>query len=231
MKRFPLALAMAAVVFLGLTSSVSAQRQGPPFGRGYGSANLLRNEAIQKELKMTDEQKEKLRKGLEAVRGNPADFRNLSAEERQKRFEEMDKKGTELVKDVLDEKQQKRLEQIELQMAGPGALMLPDVAEKLKLDDAQKAKMKEIIEQNTPATRFNFRNATQEERQKYITEMRKRAEKEKYRPACRADARTKRSLRKNAGRKVRLAAAQPQPRESIGSRSEMQGAALKSAAR
>ncbi len=175
MKWFCVTMA-AAVVLSSFSSTALAQRQrggrGFGFGRG-GDAALLQMEAVQKELDLTSEQKEK----LVALRPDRGSFQNLSQEERQKRIEELAKKTAETVKSVLTEQQQKRLAELRLQREGASAITRPEVAKKLSLDDAQKEKIKKIDADNQPAERLDFQNATQEERQKYFAEARERREK------------------------------------------------------
>ncbi len=136
--------------------------------------SLLTNQAVQKELNITDEQKEKLQAALQELRGG---FNNLSREERQKKVEEMAKKADETIKTVLDEKQQKRFGELDIQIQGGGAINNPKVAKHLGLDQAQKDQLKKIQADNAPSTRFDFQNATQEELQKFMSEARERREK------------------------------------------------------
>lgn len=163
----------AVLAVCGLASTAMAQRPGGGFFGGGGAAGLLAIEEVQKELAITDAQKEKL-KGL---RGDRADFQNLSREERTKKFEEIAKKADETIKSTLDEKQQKRLAELRIQRDGAGSLARAEVAEKLGLDQAQKDQIKKIQTDSTPTDRPNFQNATQEERQKFQAEARERREK------------------------------------------------------
>ncbi len=128
-------------------------------GGGMGEVFLLRSEQVQKELKLTDKQKEQLQKLAEDTRG---DFRErfrglegLSREEREKKLEEMREemqkeaaKRAESMKkqlaEILDQDQLKRLRQIGLQQAGPAALMQPAVAEAVGLTEKQKEEIQEI---------------------------------------------------------------------------------------
>lgn len=168
-----LATALATV---GLTTSAFAQQRGRGgFDRG-SVIGLLMIEEVQSELKLTAEQKEK----LQALRGSREDreaFQNLSREERQKRFEELAKKADETIKTTLDETQQKRLEELRLQREGAEALTRAEVAGKLNLEQAQKDKIKQIAQAADSAPRFDFQNATDEERRKYFAEARERREK------------------------------------------------------
>ncbi|MDP1797268.1 MAG: hypothetical protein Q8K78_07290 [Planctomycetaceae bacterium] len=190
MQRSWAVMITAALV---LASGVSAMAQPPRGGgRGFGGgggfggpAFLVAMEAVQKELAVTDAQKEKLDKLREEARagfgggGNP---RDLSDEERAKlrtQMEERTKKTEESLKAILDEKQHARLNQLVIQQAGVMALSRPDVAEKLKLTDEQKTKLREVAEAGRGAGgRGGFNpNASQEERQKAMEEARARREK------------------------------------------------------
>ena len=190
MQRSCAAVLTAALV---LVTSVSVMAQPPGGGRGGrgggpmgfgGAAFLINMEAVQKELAVTDAQKEKLTKLQEEARGafrgggNPQD---LSDEERAKRRaegEERAKKNEESLKAILDEKQYARLNELVIQQAGAMALSRPDVAEKLKLTDEQKTKLRELAQNQGGGGRGGFNpNATQEERQKAMEEFRARREK------------------------------------------------------
>ena len=128
---------------------------------------------VQKELNITDAQKEK----LQALRGERGNQQNLSREDRQKLFEELAKKADETIKSVLDEKQQQRFAELRIQRDGAGSLARAEIAEKLGLDQAQKDQVKKIRADNAPTNRPNFQNATAEELQKFATEARERREK------------------------------------------------------
>lgn len=167
MKRFY--VVATAMVVVGLASTALAQRPGG----GYFGAGLLAIEEVQKELGITDAQKEKLK----ALRGERVDFQNLSREERRAKVEELAKKADETIKATLDEKQQARLAELRLQRDGAGSLARAEVAEKLGLDQAQKDQIKKIQADSVPAERPNLQNATQEERQKFAAEARERREK------------------------------------------------------
>jgi len=147
---------------------------GPGMGfrmmRGTGLAMLLGVEQVQKEIKLTEEQKAELAKLQESfrppARGN---FRNrweelmkLSEEERNKKIEEMqkqfeeqaakrDKEITAKLGEILQPEQSARLNQIEMQITGERnalvVLMRPEVMEGLGLSDEQKDQLKKIEEE------------------------------------------------------------------------------------
>ena len=124
-------------------------------GRGMGGAGvamLLGNEGVQKELKLTDEQKTKVKEFADAQQAKMAELRGGGGQPDPEKMAEARKAATEagdkFVKDTLNADQQKRIKQIQhqaqLQMAGPSALTGDDVAKALSLTDDQKDKIKTL---------------------------------------------------------------------------------------
>jgi Spy/CpxP family protein refolding chaperone len=187
MKRLCMTLCVALLLFGVQTAS--AQRPGGgrgPGGFGGGPVFLLANEAVQKELNIAQEQREKLREIAQEMRegaGQRGDFQNLSQEERQKRVAEMQeraKKAEEKINTVLDAKQKERLEQLRIQREGASALARDEVAEKVGLAADQKEKIQKIQQEargNFGGGGQNFRDLSNEDRQKLFAEMRERREK------------------------------------------------------
>jgi len=147
-------------------------------GQGGGIAGLLLMEEVQTELKLTDEQKTKLRDSRDELRGGlgggfgrrgqggggggeggggAPNFRDMSAEERQKfmedarkRMEEQSKKAEDLAKGILTPEQMTRLNELRIQQQGVRAMGRPEVAAALKLTDAQKEAIDDILEAARP---------------------------------------------------------------------------------
>lgn len=162
-SAFAAVLAMAFVVHAQPQGrqrggSGGGQRGPGAFMRGGGFlggslAALAQNEAVQKELGVTDDQKSKLREAAEAGRrpragqgGGQRDFQNMSNEDRQRLREEANQRRAEQDKkiaDILDAKQLARLKQIQVQAAGAGVLMNEEVAAKLNVTDEQRQKVTE----------------------------------------------------------------------------------------
>ena len=144
------------------------QRQGQRRGgRGFPGGRrgqeihammLIRNAKVQKELKMDEDAKKEvmaLFKKFEGEsrgaggRGGFGAFQDLTPEERQKLFTEMAKKRQKVVQNYaaklqthLNEKQSKRLQEIEIQHKGIRALNDNSVAEALKLTKEQRKKVR-----------------------------------------------------------------------------------------
>jgi len=127
---------------------------------------LLEMPEVQKELALSDEQKTKLqavrdeqeeqmRAGFDSF--NPQEFDELSDEQREERFAAMRKRGEEAaqkandkVKEALDAQQFARLEQLRLQREGARALLRPEIAEKLGLNETQRKDLADKLPQGGP---------------------------------------------------------------------------------
>lgn len=174
MLRFTLAMVLAG----GLVGLALAQRGG---FRGFGQSLIL-NESVQKELKMTADQVDKVKAALEKVAANHKDdfakLKDLPKEdafkEGRKVFQAVNEEGKKVVAKILDEKQMKRFRQIELQNAGPRAFSLPEVQKDLKLTDDQKTKIREIGEDAAQKRRDLFQGGNfNEETRTKMTEINK----------------------------------------------------------
>src|SRR5262245_55925907 len=138
--RMCLALALSAVI------AVPALAQ-PPGGRGMMGMMggvALTNASVQTELKLTDEQKTKikefseknLREMGEAMRGAAGD-----REKMQEIFTKMRESSEKFNKETLTADQAKRLKEITLQVGGVlGAVRNEEVSKALKFTDEQKEK-------------------------------------------------------------------------------------------
>lgn len=182
---------LAAVLAACLVTSAGAQggqgRRGGGFGGrgGFGGGGLmmLRSADVQKELKMTQPQIEKLdakqQEVFQAMQDarQGIDFQNMTDEQRQAFQKKMGDIQTKAVTDVLDTTQQKRFHQLELQQQGGNALLRnKEVAEAIKVTDDQKSKLQAIqqaaqeeMRNNRPD--FSGGQPSPEEMQKFMTKM------------------------------------------------------------
>jgi len=141
-----------------MTSSASAQFRGMRFPPSLQNIFMLRGEAVQKELSVTDEQKKTLSElaaqlqaeAMEIISG----LQDLSPEEQKEHMPELMKmvgdKGKEIqekVDKVLDQKQLARMKELSLQSRGAAALEDDEVAAALKISDDQKAKLVAVREE------------------------------------------------------------------------------------
>jgi len=158
---------------------------------GVSLSRIVSIEKVQKELKITDEQKTK----LDALRaearqggggggagGGFGNFQNMSEEERAKFFAEMQKQAEERnkkVEAVLDADQNKRAKEILLQTRGNGALADPEVAKQLALTEEQVASVKTIGEESGKQMRELFQpGGDRDEMRKKMEELRKNTDEE-----------------------------------------------------
>lgn len=147
MNRFSLRL-LAVVAVAVFVSPLLAQ----PGGRGFGPlgiAGLLANKSVQEELKLSDEQQEKLKKAVEEVNAKFKDDLAAAGMDREKRQKVRGEINTAIAKtagDILKPEQLKRVKQIEAQVAGVRAFAIERIQKELKLTDKQQEKIKELGE-------------------------------------------------------------------------------------
>jgi hypothetical protein len=165
-NRFFLAASIASLSVLLCTTDIMAQgrgRGGPGGRRGGGGqtspSQLLRRDDVRQELELTEEQLESLRElGQDRMGGRSREelreeFEGLSQEERREKMQEMRTEREESMKvkmsEILLPFQVERLTQISNQMSarsGANSLTNGALAEKLKITDEQKEKIKEKAE-------------------------------------------------------------------------------------
>jgi Spy/CpxP family protein refolding chaperone len=174
-RSFRFACASLALLITGaLAASVAIAADDPPatpqpgprgpgafggMGRGFGGLILLRQEVVQKDLQLTDDQKASITKLQDKAQEDRQSLQGLSQEERQTKMQEMRKDQEEKIGGILDAKQKARLKEIGLQSAGAFALSNKEVAEALKLTDDQVNKIKELNDGFQKETREAFQSA------------------------------------------------------------------------
>lgn len=134
-------------------------RQFGPGGGGRGGFNLYGNEKVQKELALTDDQKESIKKISAEFQ---ASMGNLSQEDRQTKIPELRKAMDDKISAVLNTKQRARMKEIQVQVEGPAALTTKEVAEALKLTEDQVNQIKKIMEDLQSDIQKTFQVAGQE---------------------------------------------------------------------
>jgi Spy/CpxP family protein refolding chaperone len=151
-RRFVLTVAVAGL--LATPAMAQQQKKGRGgFGGGMGFGGgiaMFTQEAVQKELKFTDEQKGKAQEAVTAARQAHMDelrgLQDVPQEERAAKIATVTKAMTdEAVKALaLSDEQVKRYKQINIQAARAQAFALPEVQAKLNLTDDQKSQIREI---------------------------------------------------------------------------------------
>lgn len=137
-------------------------RQGQLFGQGMRrmmgvglAGTLLRRSDVQRELNLTEQQKNQIRQMQESMRTAMQEMRGMPPQERRRKMEELRRKNDPT--SVLNESQKKRLREIELQAMGPSAFLTPEVADELKLTQEQRSRLQGIVMQQMQQLREQFR--------------------------------------------------------------------------
>ncbi len=149
-----------------LSVPAMAQGRGRGFGGGGGIGMLLANASVQQELKLDEGQIEKAKeladKTREKFMASRDTLEGLEGEERMKKAQEIGKEINEnaqkMAKEFLKPEQAKRLHQIQHQVSGAQAFADEHVQKELKLTDAQKSEVHEILDKSNGEMRELFGN-------------------------------------------------------------------------
>lgn len=161
-SRLTLLCASAALVCV-CVGNASAQGRGGfggfgGFGGGFGKTGLIGNEQVQKELKISDDQKKKLDEITSAYRDETRKLvpRDTPRDQFRAKYEETKSQRDKLTADaeakidgVLAIDQKERLDEIVVRIAGANGLQQDKLAEKLGLAADQRAKIKAVFEEQT----------------------------------------------------------------------------------
>jgi Spy/CpxP family protein refolding chaperone len=137
-------LAVSLICTLAASCGAAAQDPQNQGRRGGGrGGDLTQNDKVQADLKLTDDQKEQIKKII-ADAPRPMRDPNLSREERMAKAQEARKDLEDKINTVLNDSQKVRIKEIRLQARGVQALSDKAVAESLKLSDDQVNKIKDL---------------------------------------------------------------------------------------
>jgi Spy/CpxP family protein refolding chaperone len=155
MRSLCIGFLAAAVMTLAAYTSLA---QLPPGGRFGDDSGLLLNKGVQDELKLTEDQKTKIRDAVGVVREKYGDdlMKAREAKDREKGREVLQKMATDLHKaavEILNPEQRKRLKEIHYQTASPALFTHHDVQKELTLTDKQKEEIKRVVEEYNKESR------------------------------------------------------------------------------
>ena len=132
MKLRPITTTITTIAFLLLAAAGIARAQDKEASKHQlGEPSIVTRDYIQEELKLTDDQKQKLQKKL------PDYVKDANAQEKLWAF----------LKETLNADQFKRFQQLELQHEGPPALFRPEIAKELKITDEQRTQFMGLIQE------------------------------------------------------------------------------------
>ncbi len=174
-RRWMAVSALTMALLIPVMAQPPAGRPGGPFGGRFGGPmlmlGLLRNQQVQQELKLTDQQKQQLEQLGEQWREKMRGLRDLPPEERRQKVEGMRAEVEKQLATILNEQQMKRLKQIALQVEGYAALERPEVADQVGLTKEQRQKIRDILRQAAEKRRGAFQQG-QGDRQAAFQRMR-----------------------------------------------------------
>lgn len=165
---------LAATLFLvGAVAVIEAQQPRPGGGRGFGidvMSLVTTNADLQSELKVTDDQKEKLKaiseketaaraklfEGFKGGKGGKGEFDKDRFAEIQKEMQKSREENRKAIEGILTADQKKRAKEIQLQVDGIRAFSDDEVAAQLNLNDSQKSKIKGITDDYSKDARELF---------------------------------------------------------------------------
>ena len=131
----------AAAVALGVGPALAQRRNT----EGQTNATLLLNRpSIQKELKLSDDQVQRVKAVLKKRQTIRDEVKDLDGDERAKKLEELGKRNDDLVAEILTPGQNRRLRQVFLQQQGIIAFSRPEVVKELGLTEEQQKKINDI---------------------------------------------------------------------------------------
>jgi hypothetical protein len=135
---------MAAILVLSAVSPGPAQESLPPRVEQLNAIILLPQPAVQKDLKMTEEQIQQAKKSLTSRLTVREQLKDLDRDARAKRLEELKQENDKRAAAILTTAQIKRLRQIYLQQQGMNALTKPEVAREMKFTDEQRKQIETL---------------------------------------------------------------------------------------
>ena len=139
---FKSAAALTILVLFAVRPSLAAEKMVAE--EGAVEVVLLRQQSVQKELKVTADEVEKIHTFGEEQWEKAQKANVLGAAEQSKKYAEMSKENEKFVRETLTKDQARRLHQITLQMAGLLCLTRPEVASKLNLTADQKKRAHQL---------------------------------------------------------------------------------------
>ncbi|MDR1492310.1 MAG: hypothetical protein LBT05_06290 [Planctomycetaceae bacterium] len=184
----------AAILALLATASLAVAQPGgrgannAPSGFNFGGGlGVLFNEDARKDLGITEDQVQKLREAGEKLRGQftpPQEGQRPDPTQLREQFQKIQQENRQNLESILDKDQVTKYDVLVFQQSGglEGRFVTVDSLRALNLTADQQKKIQEINEKAFTAARppegFDFRNATQEERDRFRTageEARKKA--------------------------------------------------------
>jgi len=153
--RLVIRMAVVGMVLTLGQQFAMAQAGGFGFFRG-NPLMLLRQESVQKELKLSDDQINKAKELADQTREKMRDIFGADEADRPKKMQELNEETRKALAEILNADQSKRLKEISYQQRGGIAFTDPEVAKALDLSEEQQAKVRTINQETGAAMRQLF---------------------------------------------------------------------------
>jgi Spy/CpxP family protein refolding chaperone len=156
-----LTLAPALTTMLACPAAAQQRSRGGMRPGNVAPARLLVVEAVQSELKLTDDQKAKAAEINETLSKSRRElFQKIAKDshERSEKVAELDKKTDASIEELLDAQQEKRLKELLLQVNGASELLKSNMAEALQITKEQHKKLTEANRANAKAKKDALEN-------------------------------------------------------------------------
>jgi Spy/CpxP family protein refolding chaperone len=169
----PLSFVLCAAALAGLAAARGqAPTRGPVRG-GPNAVTMLRHKAVQEELKLTEAQREKVKRLMTGMRDKLLEL--IEGGQRGKVAAVVQEQEKGLAK-ILTPKQLARLKQVVLQVHGVWALTAPETAKELKITPGQEKKLRALQDATLKEmTKVSDKARTRTEAQKKLAELHRAA--------------------------------------------------------
>jgi Spy/CpxP family protein refolding chaperone len=138
---------------------------------------LLRQKSVRDELKLTDDEARKIHEHNDRQYQRAQEIHKLAPEERNKRYEELERDNERFLEQILEPSERKRLDEISLQVAGLLLATSPKVAARLGLTDQQKQQLKKHQDEARKEMVDVFHSKSKEHRWAKLKELRQTSRK------------------------------------------------------
>lgn len=144
MRMSPKWILVLAALAMGIAPARATAKEGFVPEEGAIDLVLLRQESVQQELRLNAAETQKIHDFVSVQWKKAQAINDLSPDQRNPKFQELERENQRFLDQTLQPAQRKRLRQIALQAAGLLCVTRPDVATELNLTEEQKQKARQL---------------------------------------------------------------------------------------
>jgi len=162
-----------ALSILALGAAVASAEDKLVPEEGAVEIMLLRQASVRDDLKLSHDEAQKIHNFTREQWEKAKEASKLPAAERDKKFAAMHDENHRFIDKTITKEQRKRLQEIELQVAGLMCLTRPEIAKKLKLTDEQMKRVHEMQKEGRQEMEDFIYTSKPEVRKEKLAELRK----------------------------------------------------------